>query len=289
MLPRPRLAATATSIREATPIAPANVTLTAIRETAATDKRAAQRVQPMLPPSATLGADGSCKNTCADTTSIQEATPIAPANLTSTAIRETVIAAASPTDVAATPEPTGVATTATSIREATPIAPANLTLTAIRATVIAGGKSDGSCKNTRADRCRNDTRLRFAEATPIAPANLKLTAVRETVRVASSPTDVAATPEPTELATTATSIREATPIAPANVTLTAIRATDIAAASPTDVAATPELTEVSAPATSIREATPIAPANMTLTAIRETVKGGGKSNRCCRDAGADGS
>ena len=100
---------------------------------------------------------------------------------------------------------------------------------------------------------------------------MTLTAIRATVIAAASPTDVASTPELTEVSAPATSIQEATPIAPANMTLTAIRATVIAAASPTDVAATLAPTEVSATATSIREATPIAPANMTLTAIRETV------------------
>ena len=88
---------------------------------------------------------------------------------------------------------------------------------------------------------------------------------------AASPTDVAATPEPTEVSATATSIREATRIAPADLTLTAIRETVSAAASPTGDLATLAPTEVALTTTLIPKATRIAPANLTSTAIHEPV------------------
>ncbi|MCY3978127.1 MAG: hypothetical protein OXG23_08500, partial [Chloroflexi bacterium] len=149
------------------------------------------------------------------TATLEEAvTRIAPANLTLTAIRETVVALAArstaraeeravstPVDATGTPlatesasdatetvmsSPTDVLPTATLDGAVTGIAPANLTLTAIRETVIAMA----ALSTARADATQSPmpsltvvppTATLEATATGIAPANLTLTAIRETV------------------------------------------------------------------------------------------------------------
>ncbi|MCY3866689.1 MAG: hypothetical protein OXG68_14725, partial [Chloroflexi bacterium] len=341
-------------------VAPANLTLTAIRATLA-ERRELTIADPSTTASPTDLAATATLNTAATKTEpptieilpsatsllteVLETTrpEIAPANLTLTAIRATIAErreltsvrpspTASPIDIVASATPLPSETVATARLE---IAPANVTLTAIRATLAerreltavrlspTASPTDlaaAATTSTVATVTEPPTMEVLASATPlptdvletespeIAPANLTLTAIRASiderrelpaVRPSStaSPTDLAAaatpsatatetepptiqvrarvTPHPTEILVTA-----GPEIAPANVTLTAIRASiderrELTAvdpsptASPTDVAAsaTPVPTERVATA-----APEIAPANLTLTAIRAAIE-----------------
>ncbi len=319
---------TATLDEAATRIAPANLTLTAIRETvvalaALSTARAEERavstpVDATRTPLATEPASDATETVMPSPTDVlptatldEAATGMAPANLTLTAIRETVVALAkrstaraqvtaevTPVDVtekslvretvtadtteSPMPSPTVVLPTATLEATATGIAPANLTLTAIRETVVALA----------------------ARSTARAAEKAELTAVGETeTPLATEPaSDATETvmPSPTDVLPTATLDEAATGMAPANLTLTAIRDTVVALAkrstaraqvtaevTPVDVTETPLaretapvdttetvkplLTDVLPSATLDEAVTRIAPANLTLTAIRETV------------------
>ncbi len=379
---------TATLEEAATPIAPANLTLTAIRETVvALMARSTARAEATIEPPAVDATETpqETESTTADATVISEPSPtevtpiatleeaatrIAPANLTLTAIRETVVVLSErstsraeatletkPVDAIETPlaretaeaDATEVTPTATLEEAATRIAPANLTLTATRETVVAlaersTARAEATAEPTAADATETPHAMETAAAvatdipapsptdslptamleeaaTRIAPANLTLTAIRETVvalaarstaraDATAEPTDVESTESPFARETVAADATEVTPIAtleeavagiaPANLTLTAIRETVVAlmarsaaradaTAGPTVVDATerPLATETAAadateipvpsptdslPTATLEEAaTRIAPANLTLTAIRGTV------------------
>ena len=246
---------TATLEEAATRIAPANLTLTAIRETIdAVAERSTER------------AEATAEVTPVDATE----TPLA---------TETVTAVATET---ATPQPTDVLPTATPEKVVTVLAPANLTLTAIRETVVALAERSTARVELTAELTPVDatdaplasetvTAVATETATPqltevlptatleeaaslIAPANLTLTAIRETVAALAerSTARVELTPELTPVDATDA------PLA----TETAADATETPVPSPTDVVAT---------ATPEKVVTVLAPANLTLTAIRETV------------------
>ena len=297
---------TATLEEVATHIAPANLTLTAIRETVvALEERSTVRADATAEPTTVdvTEAPHATETAAADATETPEpaatdslptatldemATRIAPANLTLTAIRETVVAleerstvradaTAEPKPVDATetpiaretaadapetPEPSATDSlpTATLDEAATQIAPANLTLTAIRETVVAlGERSTARAEATEiAERSATDslpTATLDEAATHIAPANLTLTAIRETVAAlaAQSTARAEATAEPTAVDVTET---------PLTTETAAADVTEASEPSPTDSLPTATLDEA---------ATRIAPANLTLTAIRETV------------------
>ncbi len=271
--PQPPVAsATSTPVEEITEVAPANLTLTAIRETAV-----ARREQATARPSSTP---------------VEEETRVAPANLTLTAIRETVVARRelalarpSPTadepisaatatatkEIASvTPEPPVASATSTPLEEPAQVAPANLTLTAIRETAV-----------TRREQTTTSPSPTSAEPVSAATA----TATKEITSV---------TPEPPVASATSTPVEEETRVTPANLTLTAIRETvvarrEMAAARPSPAATkpvraatetalpateamasvTPQLPLASATSTPVEEPTEVAPANLTLTAIGE--------------------
>ncbi len=359
----PEAPVTATPAETRPEIAPANVTLTAIRATLVERRElAATRPSPMSSPTevaVTVPPSATATDTQLPTVDIASATPeIAPANVTLTAIRAELdegqelaatssSATTSPTEISATATPRATATdaqlptvdsaTATpeiaatttprataadtqlptvDIATATPrIVPANLTLTAIRATLVErrelaatrpspmsspteiAGTATSSATATETELPTVD----IATATPrIAPANVTLTAIRATLverrelaatrpSPTSIPTEIAATATPSAAATETelptVDIATATPrIAPANLTLTAIRTTlderreliatsPSATSSPTEISATatPGATaaDTQLPTVDIATATPrIAPANLTLTAIR---------------------
>ena len=271
---------TATLEEAATGIAPANLTLTAIRETvAALAERSTARVEltaeqipvyatgtPLATETAPADATETPKSSPTDvppTATLEEAvTRIAPANLTLTAIRETVVALAARSTARAEatetpkPSPTDVPPTATLEEAATLIAPANLTLTAIRETVVALAE-------------RSTARVELtAELTPVDATNTPL--ATETAPADATETPV---PSPTDVVATATLDESVTGIAPANLTLTAIRETVVALAARTEATETPKPSPTDVPPTATLEeaATRIAPANLTLTAIRETI------------------
>ena len=247
---------TATLQEAATGIAPANLTLTAIRETVAA-----------LAERSTARTEATAKSRPVDATE----TPLA---------TDTLLADATET---ATPQLTEVPPTATLEEAATLIAPANLTLTAIGETTVAlAERSTARAEAT-------------AELTPVDATDAPL--ATETAAAEATET---ATPQLTEVLPTATPKKVVTGLAPANLTLTAIRETVAALAerSTARMELTPELTIVDAtetplatdtlladatetpvpsPTDVVATATPekvvtgIAPANLTLTAIRETV------------------
>ncbi len=380
----PEASATATPLEEETEVAPANLTLTAIRETVvARREQATARPSPTaaeLFPAATATALPATETfaritpqppvASATSTPVKEPPEVAPANLTLTAIRETVVARreqaatrSSPTAAELFPAATATALPATeAFASVTPglpetsatstpeeqiadVAPANLTQTAIRETVVARRELATTLPSPTSDesvRAATATALpgteAFARVTPdlpetsvtstplkvpaqIAPANLTLTAIRATVvtrreqaTVRPSPTSdesvraatatalpatgsiARVTPQPPEASATSTPVEEPTEVAPANLTQTAIRETVVArreqatvrpsptsdesvrAATATALPATgsiarvtPQPPEASATSTPVEEPTEVAPANLTQTAIREAV------------------
>ena len=370
----PEASATSTQEEEIADVAPANLTLTAIRETVVARRELATtlpspttdepvRAATALPATETFASvTPDLPETSATSTPVEEPAQIAPANLKLTAIRETVVARRelattlpSPTTdepvraatalpateaiARVTPQAPEASATSTQEEEIADVAPANLTLTAIRETVVARRElattlpsptatervsaatstalpaTEAFARVTPQPPVTSATSTPVEEETEVAPANLTLTAIRETVvarrelaaarpsptsdEPVSSPTATeteetgSVTPEPPEASATATPLKEPAQIAPANLTLTAIRETvvarrDQAAARPSPTAAepvststatateeiasvTPEPPEASATATPVDESTAGAPANLTLTAIREAV------------------
>ncbi len=313
---------TATLEEAETRIAPANLTLTAIRETVvALAARSTARAEATAALTAFVATETPLarETAAADATELPKPSPtdvlpkatleeavarIAPANLTLTAIRETVVALVArstaraeatiepPTvDATETPQETETATAdatevtpiATLEEAATRIAPANPTLTAIRETVVA-----------------LVARSTARAAATIEPPTVDATETPQETETTTADATVISEPSPTDSLPTATLEEAATPIAPANLTLTAIRETVVALAERStaraeatieppavDATETPQETETTtADATVISEPSPtevtpiatleeaatrIAPANLTLTAIRETV------------------
>ena len=294
--------ATATPADDVREIARANLTLTAIRATVVA-RRELATVSPSptaeQPPSSLPDTPlaSATESTPTLTDAVATATPdddvqeIARADLTLTAIRETVVARRelatvrpSPTAeqpvtafpdtpiasaTAATPTPTDAVATATPAGDVREVARANLTLTAIRATVVA--------------------RRELATVRPSPTAQQPITSATEAT-VASA---TAATPTPTDVVAKATLADDVQQIARANLTLTAIRATvvarrELATVRPSPTAEQPTTAATEAPIASATEITPtpadvvatatpdddvreVARANLTLTAIRETV------------------
>ena len=269
-------------------VAPANMTLTAIRATL-NERQELTAVGPS--PTASPTEIAATDKAMPTELLASERPEVAAANMTLTAIRASLDERRELTAVGSPPtaSPTGIVATETArltavLATATAeIAPANMTLTAIRATLderrvlTAVGPSPTAMP----------TEILATATAEIAPANMTLTAIRATLDERRALTAVGPSPtaSPTEIAATETAmpteiLATARPeVAAANLTLTAIRASlderrELAAvaqsptASPTGIVAT----ETASPTEIFATARPeFAAANMTLTAIRATL------------------
>ena len=232
----PEASATSTPVEEETRVAPANLTLTAIRETVVARRElAAARPSPTADEPVRAATATATKEiasvtpdlpeTSATSTPVEEPTAVAPANLTLTAIRETLVARREL--AAARPSPT-----------------ADEPVSAATATALPATEAMASVTPQRPQASATSTPVEAVTA--VAPANLTLTAIRETV-VARREL-AAARPSPTAVESVSTSTATATE-AFASVT--------------------PQLPEASATSTPVEEPAQVAPANLTLTAIGE--------------------